>query len=401
MTNRLAVPSKELQLYLVGPSASFKASRIQRASLGADIPSTMVDELGSASHVGVSKDTPNVTVSFSAFDTGIKIFSVLTGTNPSSYPGAGVDISSLSAIDAIFYVKSSTANTMIKCAHARRLQIRDFSYSYSVDGEATEDYTAIGSERRWFMNNVIVDSFTTGTTFTLTQTPIQLKNGNYALSVIVDGSYLTEVSTAPVAGAGTYRLNGVNNKTLTLGDAAVTSVLVVYQTAASLAWADVSDAAAGPAAVKGKDINVKISANQISRVQSVTLNGSLNVQPVNEMGNKAKIAGYQRQVPTIDGTLTVLDKDTDLISLLTYGVIGSGIEWQPGEGCTNVPLTLTVEITDPCVTTVPYTVLKTIYLSSILPTGDTYSINVNGNASTAFNFKSLDAHCYVYSGAKS
>ena len=399
MGNRLSVPSKALQLVLVGPNSSFKASRIQKASLGATIPDTVVDEIGNSAHVGLSKDTPDVTVSFDAFDTGIKIFSVLTGNNAAAYPAGGVDISNLSAIDAIFYIKSDVAATMVRCAHARRLQIRDFAYSYSVTGDSTETYTAVGSERRWFTNNVIVDAFTTGTTFTLTQIPIQLRNGNYALSVIVDGKYLSEISTAPTTGSGSYRLNGTSNKTLTLGDAATTSVLVVYQTANSLAWTDVSDVSAGPPAVKGKDVNVLISANQIPRVQSVTINGTMNIQSVTEMGNKAKIAGYQNQVPTIDGTLTVLDKDADLISLLTYGVIGSGIEWQPGEGCVTTPLSLKIQITDPCVTTVPYSTLKTIYLSSITMTGDTYSVSVNGNASTAFTFKSADSHCYIYSGA--
>ena len=68
MAKRLAIPSKELQLHIIGPLESFKATRVQRTSFGQDIPSTTVDELGNASHVGESKDTPNVTLSFSAFD---------------------------------------------------------------------------------------------------------------------------------------------------------------------------------------------------------------------------------------------------------------------------------------------------------------------------------------------
>jgi len=80
-------------------------------------------------------------------------------------------------------------------------------------GESTEDYTLIGSESRWFKNDVIVDRFTSGTTsFTLSQTPIVLSNGNYGLSVILDGDYLTEVSTAPTTGE--YRIVGT---TLTTG----------------------------------------------------------------------------------------------------------------------------------------------------------------------------------------
>lgn len=393
MAKRLAVPSKELQLVVVGPIGAFKASRVQRLSINTDIPIEDKDELGNPLHVGQSKDTPNVTLSFEAFDVGIKIFSALTGVNSAAYPAAGVDISSLGEIDAIIFVKDADVADYAKSAHGRRLQIRDFSFSYTAEGDSTEQYTAIGSERRWFKHDVIVDKFTTGSTsFTLSQTPIQLKNGQYGLSVILDGKYLTEVSTVPAAGQ--YRIVGT---TLTTGSPRTAQVIAVYHAnPTGNNWSDVNDPSM-PAAVRGKDVKVTISANNISRVQSVTINGNLNTQPVKEMGTRS-IVGYQRQVPTVDGTITVLDTDTDLISLLTEGTVGSGVEWQPGEGCTNAPLSLKIEILDPCDAVEPYTVLKTVYLPSISINGDSYTTNVNNNASQTFNFRSVDARCVIYSG---
>lgn len=393
MAKRLAIPSKESQLHVVGPLDVFKASRVQRLSLGTDIPSTVIDEIGNSQHAGEAKDTPNVTLSFSAFDTSIKIFAAMTGTNPAAYPASGVDTINLGEIDAIIFTKDADTSDYVKSAHGKRLQIRDYSFSYSVDGESTEDYTAIGSERRWLKYDVKVDKFTTGTSFSLTQTPIQLKNGNYALSIISDGEYLTEVAAAPAAGE--YSISGTS---LTLGEAAASQVIAVYHAnPVGNNWSDVSDATI-PAAVRGKDVNLKIAANSIPRVQSVTINGNLQVQPVKEMGNR-NIVGYQRQIPTIEGTITVLDTDTELISLLTEGVIDSGQEWAPGEGCVTTTLSLTVELYDPCDTTAPYTVLKTVYLPSISIVGDSYTVNVNQNAQQVFNWKSLDAQCIIYSGA--
>lgn len=396
MAKRLAVPSKETQLHIVGAKDVFKASRLQKFSLGTDIPATTIDEIGNRQHVGDTKDTPNVTLSFSAFDVSTKIFSALTGTDPAAYPVSGVDIVNLQNIDAIVFTKDADVDDYVKSGHGRKLQIRDFSYSYSVDGESTEDYTAVGSERRWLANDVIVDKFVTGTTtFTLSQTPIQLRNGNYALSVILDGDYLEEVTGAPATGE--YRIVGT---ALTTGDERTAQVLAIYHaTPAGNNWADVDDDTI-PAAIKGKDVNIQILANDIPRVQSVTLNGNLNTQIVKELGNR-NIVGYQRQIPTIDGTITVLDTDTDLISLLTTGVVASGNEWQPGEGCTNVELSLKIEIMDPCDTEAPYTVLKTVYLPSISITGDSFTQNVNNNAQVVFNFKSMDAQCLIYSGAMS
>jgi len=390
---RLAVPSKEVQLHIVGPRDSFKATRIQRVSLNAEIPTEDKDELGNSQHVGSVKDTPNVTLSFSAFDVGIKVFAALTGTDATSYPAAGVDIGSLSEIDAILFIKSSTVSDYVKSIHGHRLQIRDFTFNYSVDGDSTEDYTAIGSERRYLKYDVVVDKFSTGTTsFTLSQSAIQLKNANFGLSVVVNGSYATEVTGAPATGE--YRIVGT---TLTTGDARTTQVLAIYHANPTGSnWADVGDVNM-PASIRGKDVDVTIAANGVSRVQSVSINGNLNVQPVKELGDRA-VVGYQKQVATVEGTITVLDTDTDLVSLLTEGVQGSGIEWQPGEGCDDVDLELLIKLQDPCDDSVPYTVLKTVRVPAITITSDGYTANVNQNSTVTYNFRSSDAQCLIYSG---
>jgi hypothetical protein len=394
MAERLAIPSKELQLKVVGPRDSFKASRIQRVSLNTEQTIDTKDELGNRQHVGNVKDVPNITLSFSAFDVGIKIFAALTGTDPDAYPGAGVDISLLSQIDAILQVKDDVVEDYVKSIHGRKLQIRDFTYNYSVDGDSTEEYTAIGSTRRYLKYDVIVDKFVAGTTsFVLSQTPIQLKNGNYALSVVLDGEYLTEVSGAPATGQ--YRVVGT---TVTTGDTRTAQVLVVYHAdPAGTNWTDVSDPLL-PVAIRGKDVKIEIAANSITRVQSVSINGNLNAQTVKELGNR-EVVGYQRQVPTIEGSITVLDTDTDLVSLFSEGVIGSGVEWQPGDAqCAETALELVIKLVDPCDEVGEPTVLKTLVLPEITITSDGYTSNVNDNASITFNFRSEDAQLIVYSG---
>lgn len=395
MAKRLAIPSKELALKIVGPKDSFLASRIQRITMNTDVPVTQVDEHGNRLHVGTVLDTPAITLTFSAFDAGIKIFSILTGNDYTAYPGAGVDIGDLGEMDAILFVKDASASDYVKSAHAKRLQIRDFSFSYSATGESTEDYTAVGSEKRWFKNDVVVDRFTTGTTsFTLTETPVQLKNGNYALSVILDGEYLTEVASGPATGE--FSISGTS---LTTFDSRTVQLIAVYQAnPAGDNWSDVSDTDSA-AAIRGRDVKVVIGANNIERVQSVTINGNLNPQEVREMGNRV-IAGYQRQVPTVEGTITVLDTDTELIDLLINGSINSGdTEFQLAQGCTVSGVSLAVKLYDPCDTTASGVILKTVYIPNLLITGDSYTSNVNENAQQTFNFQSYDAQCIVFSGA--
>ena len=396
MAKRLAIPSKEVALRIVGPVDSFFASRIQRLNIANDVPTTVNDELGNPNHAGVTTDIPNVTLTFSAFDVSIKIFSVLTGTDPTSYPGAGVDIGNLGEIDAIVYIKDSEVSDYVKSAHAKRLQIRDFTFSYNVTGESTEDYTAIGSEKRFFKNDVIVDKFDTGTTsFNLSQDPIQLKNGDYLLSVILDGEYLEEVASGP--GTGEYSVSGT---TLTTGDSRSSQVIAVYHAnpGSGNYWSDISDSTI-PVAIRGKNVKLVIEANDIPRVQTITINGSLNPQPVNEMGN-TNVVGYQSQTPTVEGTITVLDTDTELIDLLTNGSINSGdTEFQVAGGCSVSGITLDVKLYDPC-DSVPFTtVLKTVRIPSLRIVGDSYTANVNENVQQVFNFQSETGECVVYSGA--
>ena len=396
MVDRLAIPSKELQLKVVGPTDSFLASRVQRLSVNTDLPSTYIDELGNPLHAGESIDIPSVTLSFSAMDVGVSIFSVLTGTDATAYPGAGVDISTLTEVDAVVYIKNDDLEDYVKSAHARKLQVRDFAFNYSVDGESTEDYTLIGSEKRWFKNDVVVDKFITGTTsFSLSETPITLKNGNELLTVVLDGEYLVEVASAPAAGE--YSVTGT---TLTTGDTRTAQVLVLYHAdPAGDAWNNIDDTTV-PAAIRGRDIVTELAANNISRIQSLTINGNLNVTDVRELGNR-NIVGYQRQVPTVEGTLTVLDTDTELIDLFVTGSISSG-DTEFELGLTTIPsgISLEVKLQDPTDATAPYGVLKTVYIPEINIIGDGYTSNVNNNAVQTWNWRSNDAQCIIYSGAK-
>lgn len=393
MAKRLAIPSEELKLRIVGVFDELDLPRVQRLTINKDAPATSIYEIGNNQLAGTAIDVPNVTLTFSVFDVGIKTFAVLTGNDPASYPGAGVDISELQECDAIVFVKDASVTDFAKSAHARRMQVRDFTFNYSVDGESAEDYTLIGSESRWFKNDVVVDRFVSGTTsFSLSETPIQLSNGNYGLSVTLDGGYLTEVTGAP--STGEYRIVGT---TLTTGDTRTQQVIAVYHAnPAGSAWSYISDSSM-PAATRGKDVDVWIAANDIPRVQSVTINGNLNVQPVREMGNTA-IVGYQRQVPEVDGTITVFDTDTELIDLLLNGSIDSGAtEFEIGVECVASGVDLEIRILDPCDAA---TVLKTVYIPELILTGDSYASTVNQNATHTFNWRSDTSECIVYSGAR-
>jgi hypothetical protein len=398
MAKRLAVPFKEMQLRVVGPTGEFKASRIQKLDINANIPSTDVDELGNNLHAGVVTGTPEVTATFSAMDVSVKIFAALTGTDATAYPAQGVSISQLGEVDIVGQVKDAKLADYIKSVHGRRLQITGFNYTYNVTGESTEEYTAQGSEKRWFKNDITVDKFATGTTsFTLTETPIQLKNGNYALSAILDGVYLDEVSGAPATGQ--YRVVGT---TLTTGDSRNSQLVVVYHTnPAGTNWTYISDSMI-PAAVRGKNVPVLIGVNNIQRVQSVTIRGNFPNQKIEEMGNTS-VVGYTTMPAQVTGDLTVLDTDLELIALLQTGSLNPADTEFPLCGYTVSGLSLELQIQDPTNTCTPsgLGVLKTVYIPQISITSEGHSTNVGNNAQQTFGFKSVDGNLIVYSGMRS
>ena len=350
--------------------------------------------------MGYAKDIPDVTLTFTSQNVGVELVAALTGYDSTTWPGAGVNVASaLGAIDAIVYIKDPAASQYIYAAHARNLQIRDFTYTFAYNGEATEDYTAIGSERRFFTNSVTVETLTAGSTAVtaLSGTPIILKNGNYLLTVKVANVYLLPTTSVSPAVGYYYYNSGTKVITINTADKATASdkVIVVYQsTPVGTTWADVADTLE-PVSIRGKDITISIAANNIPRVQTARINGTLNVTAVKEMGNRNNV-GYQKQVPDITGDLSVLTTDTDLLSILQYGVAGSTTEFTPGEVCPSGTVSLQIKLFDPCQTE-QGTLLKSVYLDKIDVTSDNYDVRVGNNQflTQTFNFRSTTGSCVV------
>jgi len=389
MPKRIAIPYKDLRLKVVGPSADFFAYRVQRLDIPANIPSTVINELGNPGHAGIVTDTPEVSATFQAFDVSHVIYSILTGTDAAAYPAAGVDVSELDSCDLIAYVADKSRVEHIKCIHAKKMRITDFTYTYSVDGESTEEYSCAGSEKRYFAYDVVVDTGTLSAGANagwLTYEPNQLKNGDYLLSLIVDGEWLEEgteysVSTLDITLSGT-------------GGAA----LAVYHTQSGvLAWSDISSPAGVPAAIRGKNIPVTIGVEHQYRVQSVTIRGTFPNTKITEMGNTS-LVGYIVDPPEISGDITVLDVDNELVALLTTGTKedadGYG-EYGVSEYSERT-LQLDVVLKLPSDNT---TVVKTVRVPAMRITSDGTTGNVGSQLSKTFSWMSDLGTCLIFSGA--
>jgi len=387
MSKRVAVPYKDTKLRIVGPSGNFMAHRVQRVDIPANIPTTTINELGNSQHVCVMSDAPEVTATFQAFDVSHKIFSYMTGNDPDAFPIAGVDVGDLNYCDLIMYVKEADVNEHLKCVHARYMRVTDFTFTYSVDAECTEEYTLGGSEKRYFANDVVVDSGNLiAGQMVLSYSPKTLKKGNKIISMIVDGDWLVEDTDYTIAGT-----------TITVSGATTEYALAVYHTQSGvMTWTDISDAVS-PCAIRGKNIPIEIGANHMYRVQSVTIRGTFPNTKIMEMGNIVPV-GYITDPPDITGDITVMDTDNEMVSLFSTGAINDA----DGYGEFGVDeyeertLVLDVIIKDPADNT---TVLKTVRIPKMKITSDGTTSNVGGQLTATFGFTSSDALCTVFSGA--
>jgi len=403
MAKRLSIPSKHAELEIIGAHDSFIASRIQRVSTTADQATNTIDELGNPLHAGTSKDVPNVTMTFQAMDVGVKVVGTLAGVSVSGWStGSGLLVSTAldRAYDAVIRIRDENVAQYVKASHIRRVNVQSFTYNYSVDGDSTEEYTAVGSTKRWFTNDIIVDRLIgDGTTApdSLSEAPETLKNGDETISVIVDGVYFEEVAATP--GADEFTVAGT---TITFGVAPAIGevIMAVYQSATTGdTWTDVSDNSL-PAAIRGKDVGVLFSGNStlFERVQSVSVTCNFNPQPVREMGNR-QVVGYLTQQPEVTGTVTVLDTDDELIAYLTGAEYGVDTEIEIG-ACGASGIALEMKLYDPADCSEPFTVEKTVYLPEISMTSETFTSNVNENAQQSVDFRSDDGAVWVYKGAK-
>lgn len=395
MSKRVSVTHKELSPRIVGSRAVYRPARIQRVEVRGNFPTRDIQEHGNNELAGIVYDIPDYTVTMSAMDTSIKLFSALTGTDPDNYPAEGVSINSLGFFDIVLDVKSATVMDYVKAVFIRKAQLQSMRLAYTVEGDATEEYTFGASTRQYFSHDVVVDVLSGASSpQTLSETPEVLKSGNKAISVMMDGTHLTEVSDTP--STGEYSITGTS---ISFGDTGTNLVVSYHASPAGNSWAWVSDTTV-PAAISGKNIPIKINTNTILRVQSVNINVNLRSNPVKEMGNSS-IVGYTYQVPEVTGDITVLDTDLELVALMSTGDAAStDTEFRSCEYLKGYALDLYVELQDPsepCSTS--GTVLKTVKVPDLRLTGESKTSNVGDNVTYTLNFRSADGNLYVYSGA--
>lgn len=392
MAKRARVHSRDLQPQIATPKMLIAAARVQRFDFPMNMPTTAIDELGRVLHVGVSKEIPDVTVTMEAFDTSHNTYSALTGYTPSTFPLSGASISEFKNVDVIGQIRDSSTKNIVNALYVKRASVTGMDATFGVRDNSTVTYTFSSNSKKEFRNPVFYENFTQAVasgTKVLANTPLYLtRTSGYIIDAYRTGTdgttgYIDEGTDFTVTGS-TVQFTGTNVQN---GDI----IWVTYCASANKQFEALDNQA--PAAIQGKYVPLRISVNNIKRVQSATIRVAFSSEQILEMGGLGKPVGYELGTPSVTGDISVLKTDNDLLAILE-GVSSSTVENDMEYALDS--LSLKIELLNP---DNPTQTVLTYYVPSFTITAEGDSDSVNQSMNETFSWESTTGELIVLSGS--
>lgn len=395
MAKRARVHSRDIQPQIAAPKGLFAAARVQRLDFPLTIPTTSVDELGRRLHVGTTQETPELRVSFEAFDVSHNTYSYLTGYTPATFPVSGASISAFKNIDVIGQIRNANTGKIVNAIYGKSMAITGMDASFDVRGNSTVTYTAEGNSKKEFSKPVFYDKFTASgsqSSFSLTYQPAYLTRTS---GYVINAYHIPATGTEGYLVEGTdFTANSSGGITLTTPASASDEVWFTYCAVSQDRFFETLDDTA-PAAIAGKYVPVTISVNNIQRVQSLRLRAAMTAESIMEMGGLGKPVGYEAGIPDVTGDMSVLKTDNDLLNILE-GVATGGTVVESDMEFAKTTLPLKVQLRNPAN---PGQVLLTYYIPSITVSAEGDDSTVNQSVNETFSFSSTTGELIVISGA--
>ncbi|SRR5258706_5741160 len=113
-----------------------RLARVQRAEIGANLPNTAIQELGSNRLVGRIFDIPEITATVSAIDVGARTVFTLAGRDWVSAPsGSYVEAQDIQYACLIQPFKTNDSDDIARTLVVPGAKLDRFSFNYSVGGK--------------------------------------------------------------------------------------------------------------------------------------------------------------------------------------------------------------------------------------------------------------------------
>lgn len=371
-------------------------NRAQSVDLVANVPTSVIDELGNAGHTGIVTDPAEISFHVSALDTGLDLTKAITGKTAATTFNLPDFIGA--AVDYIGVVRDNTGN-FFRSVYIRGAGVDSISFSYDAGGSAAETYNLVADNLTVFDGYVLTKTYTITATdvangyFTLptqgSEAPLQTKTNSY-----FNGGYLLR-ATRTRSGIAVNMMEGndysyasatkrVTASGLTAGDV---WTLVFYSATIGTALNPVFSTTA-PAAVRGgyTPLSIGVSTKTwIPRLQSAGIGVAFKRERIKQIGS-TQVLYTPGSAPSIAGNFSVLMNDFALKKLLTYGSDTAnetqfGVEQLPAYGTQN-NLGLEVVIKSP----VDNSVLKRVTIPDIVTGASGMPATVNGTLTESYNW---------------
>lgn len=410
----------------------FIVDRIQTGGAGnLNIPQERVYELGNFQSVGIVRDVPDLSFSLDVLDVGTQVEALLTGaTNPDNdtdhplgdgtTPGASYSFADAIPVDIISPFKNAQgAYTVVKGVAVPQLTLEQVQYQYGLTQNAGENFTLRG-DSIYYVPGVpflaVYEGDGTTATFlfrTADATPVALHallyqeggEDQYALNVSINGvkqhrdSDFTDTNahvvftTPPLNGAVIHIVFGANET------AASSPITATYPQNVN------SDLSVKPAAIRGRDIRVKIGGLALSHkwhdVQSVEANWRVTLDNDYEFGDAHAISRDYIDAPDVTGTIGIKAQTVDALFAKLTQITGVDSTDVIGPQ-SSVALPIIIELLNPQTGGTTHvdagTVLKTLFIPDARFTIPGYEGRVSQKLTSDLAFTSDKGLLYVIKG---
>lgn len=383
--------------------------RLQNGGPGdLNIPTEKIFELGNYESVATVRDIPDLSFSMESFDVSTELEALLTGGSDADAAGTEYDMSTMKYLDVAGQFKGgrNAANPydVVVAAALPGLFPESLSYRFGIRDNASQQVSLRGDSIYYAQGGAVIEEFAgpnTGGVAVSLSNPVIPYNGDtingtrYALGVfdvdaqkrLIVGTDYTEtdnvgtIEVTPTEDAGTLR--------------------IVYHTTATVSYPQISHAAASatrPAAIKGRDIEVRVGGNTVadrwSSIQSINLDWRVTLERDEELGNQNVIA-QDFDVPEVSGTVTL--KTRDAVELVQRIQQITGVADNEVIGTmqsTLLPLDIILHSPD------DGSVLKTLHVPDVRFTPPGYNGQVQQKLTVDFPFESDGGKLSVFKGAR-
>jgi len=425
MGQRVSVSFKETAVDIFTPVGRTRLGRVQNANVSAQVPNTPVQELGNDRLVGRIFDIPDVTMTVSAFDVGVRNLFAMAGLNVNDVAsGTYIRADQICPVHLAQTFKGQCNDDVSPTLWVENARMDRYSINCSVGGDVTEEYSFQANDRKWLRYDV---AFATGTvaagTAAIPADPAAraLKNGNYYLSIFA------EDPTCSGACAVVLSQEAVTSNTatsITFNPAYVpdgTDVSIMYHADMTNQWDWTHEDPNGsfgaantgydnqPVGIRGWGVEVQlvevqesptgafVTTERVYRAQTASVQASFPLTKIQELGTETYI-GYTEGVPEVTGTIEILQHDFILQDQL-FDTLASDNSSAIDIGETNWGMI--VKLYDRGVDRTTVGPVKTIWVPQIELNQESNATQVGQDTRLTFNFSSKTGELYFYKGARS